>query len=204
MLDEIGAGEEAAHAVAEDHIGQAGILLAHEIMELVDVGDHIIPAVFLGKKALIRGGLDGLAVAEVIVAHGDEAVLREEGHEITVAVHVLGDAVLDLDNTPGRSVREAFQTADGILAGAGREAEFFKNGHDMRLLSVWLILPKGRTERCGLCDKRDQPTISLVSLAMTSSSFVGMTKTLTLESGVEIMTSSPRLELAASSMVTPR
>ena len=49
-----------------------------------------------------------------------------------------------------------------------------------------------------------QATMSLVSRAMTSSSLVGMTKTLTLESGVEIMMSSPRLELATGSISTPR
>ena len=46
--------------------------------------------------------------------------------------------------------------------------------------------------------------MSRVSRAMTSSSFVGMTKTLTLLSGVEIITSSPRFALAASSSLTPR
>ena len=48
------------------------------------------------------------------------------------------------------------------------------------------------------------PTMSRVSRAMTSSSLVGMTKTLTLLSGVEIMISSPRLEFASSSISTPR
>ena len=47
-------------------------------------------------------------------------------------------------------------------------------------------------------------TMSRVSRAMTSSSFVGMTYTFTLESGVEIITSSPRFLLASGSTVTPR
>ena len=43
-----------------------------------------------------------------------------------------------------------------------------------------------------------------VSLAIASSSFVGINITHTFESGVEITVSSPRLELAASSNLTPR
>ena len=53
-------------------------------------------------------------------------------------------------------------------------------------------------------DLRFYPQISFVSRAMTSSSFVGITKTLTLLSGVEIMMSSPRLLLASGSISTPR
>ena len=46
--------------------------------------------------------------------------------------------------------------------------------------------------------------MSRVSRAITSSSLVGITKTFTLESGVEIMMSSPRFLLASSSTLTPR
>ena len=52
--------------------------------------------------------------------------------------------------------------------------------------------------------KANQPMMSLVSRAITSSSLVGITKTLTLESGVEIIISSPRLEFASLSIFTPR
>ena len=53
-------------------------------------------------------------------------------------------------------------------------------------------------------DLRFYLQISFVSRAMTSSSFVGITKTFTLLSGVEIMMSSPRLLLASGSISTPR
>ena len=49
-----------------------------------------------------------------------------------------------------------------------------------------------------------QPAISFVSRAITSSSFVGITNTFTLLSGVEMQISSPLLELASSSISTPR
>lgn len=62
----------------------------------------------------------------------------------------------------------------------------------------------GAGQRRGFENSETQPQMAFVSRAMTSSSFVGMTNTLTLESGVEIMMSSPRLLLAASSIFTPR
>ena len=83
------------------------------------------------------------------------------------------------------------------------------------VLRAWTPAPDGRTffcpcknhgagQRRGFENSETQPQMAFVSRAMTSSSFVGMTNTLTLESGVEIMMSSPRLLLASGSIVTPR
>ena len=65
---------------------------------------------------------------------------------------------------------------------------------------LWIEKPQRR----GFASRETQPQMAFVSRAMTSSSFVGMTNTLTLESWVEIMMSSPRLLLASGSIVTPR
>lgn len=69
---------------------------------------------------------------------------------------------------------------------------------------LWIEKPRRRDQRRGFASRETQPQMAFVSRAMTSSSFVGMTNTLTLESGVEIMMSSPRLLLASGSIVTPR
>ena len=52
--------------------------------------------------------------------------------------------------------------------------------------------------------KNDYFTSATVSLQIASSSFVGITATLTLESAVEITISSPRFPLASSSIAIPR
>ena len=46
-------------------------------------------------------------------------------------------------------------------------------------------------------------TISMVSMAIMSSSLVGMTSTFTLESSVEMMRSSPRTLFFSASSLTP-
>ena len=69
---------------------------------------------------------------------------------------------------------------------------------------LWIEKPRRWSQRRGFAARETQPQMAFVSRAMTSSSFVGMTNTLTLESGVEIMMSSPRLLLASGSIVTPR
>ena len=66
---------------------------------------------------------------------------------------------------------------------------------------------KKRSEKCFsdlFLHAETQAMMSRVSRAMTSSSLVGITKTLTLESGVLISISSPRFLLASSSIFTPR
>ena len=71
-----------------------------------------------GKEALLRRGGNGLAMAQMVVAHGDKAVVGQKSHEIAVTVDMLGNAVLDLDDTPRRAVGQAFQAVNGVFSGA--------------------------------------------------------------------------------------
>ena len=118
VLYEICAREEAAHAVPEEHVGKLRVLLGHDTVQLVHIVYNAPPAVLLGKKALLLRYADALAVAEVVIACGDKAVIRQKLHERPVAVDVLGDAVGYLHYCARLTVRYALERMDAGSAGA--------------------------------------------------------------------------------------
>ena len=129
VLDNIGAGQEAAHAVPEENIGQVGIIGFHQIVELVHVLHHMAPALIVGKKAQILGDGDGFAVAQMVVAYHKDAVLGKEKGKIVVAVDILGNAVGDLQYGSGRSVGHALPGVDMVFACAGCKSKITETWH---------------------------------------------------------------------------
>ena len=117
VLDQVGAGEEAAHAVAEHHIGQAGVLLHRPVMKLFHIPQHIVPAIPGGEKAQVLRAVDGFTVPQMVVGHHEAAVLGQKLHKLSVAVDMLRNTVGDLDNGLGVPIGQAFQSADTVHAG---------------------------------------------------------------------------------------
>ena len=64
----------------------------------------LAPAQLVAEKAEVVLLRDGLAVAEVILTDGDDAVLRKEAHEIVVPFDVLCNAVHYLHHGARRAV----------------------------------------------------------------------------------------------------
>ena len=129
MADDIGAHKEAAHAVPEENIWQVGVLLVHDVVQPVDIPDDIVPAVALGEEALLAAVVDGLAVAKVIVADDDEAVIGEKTGKIVIALDMLGDAVLYLHDAARLAFRRPLADVDAVFSGAGVEIKIRKIRH---------------------------------------------------------------------------
>ena len=91
VADEIGAGEEGTHGVAQEKVGDAGVLLAHAKAQGVDVLHHQRPAVLGGKVS--PGTALGQAVAQVVLPAYQKTVLGPEAGGLVVAAHVLPHAV---------------------------------------------------------------------------------------------------------------
>ena len=108
MVNDIGAGQEAAHAVAEQEVGDVGILGGGQLMELIHVAHDIVPAVLFREEAQLLLVFGGLAVAEVVVCDDDKAVIGQKLHEWGVTIDMLGDAVRDLQNGADFAVGGAF------------------------------------------------------------------------------------------------
>ena len=138
VLYEICAREEAAHAMPKEHVGKLRVLIGHDVMQLVHIVHDAPPAVLLGKKALLLGNADALAVAEVVVARDDKTVIRQKLHERPVAVNVLGDAVGDLHYRARLAVRYALERMDAGSAGARLKIKILKTWHGKVLLCVIL------------------------------------------------------------------
>ena len=77
-------GKPVAHGVAHEHHGHIGKLLPEAVVEGIDVVHHRLPGV---AGAEIHRGvalLHALAVAQVVVAHHDDAVTVEEPGKIVI------------------------------------------------------------------------------------------------------------------------
>ena len=86
--------DQRAHRVADEEIGQVGVALAHQLVQMEHIGNQIFPAVMRGEKAEVGRTRHRSAVADVVVAADDEAesaqIFRERG--ITHSVADLHDA----------------------------------------------------------------------------------------------------------------
>ena len=136
VLDQVGAGEEGAHGVAQKEIGQGGVFLSLQLPQAADVPDHQIPAAFGGEEA-IRAVLHRLSVAQVVLAAHQEAVGGEKPGYLLVPAHVLRHPVDDLNDRPGRSVRAELLGVNGVPGPGGGVAEFLHFRHGADLLSLW-------------------------------------------------------------------
>jgi hypothetical protein len=106
LVEEVGEGDEAAHAVAEqeprDLVG-AGLgggavdLRADDVAEVVGVDV---------ERLDVAAGAAGLALAAVVGAEGHAAAFGEPSGDATVAGDVLGGAVRDADGELRRALGE--------------------------------------------------------------------------------------------------
>ena len=129
MVNNVGAGQEAAHAVAEQEVGDIGVLGGGQLVELVHVAHNIVPAVLFRKEAQLLLVFGSLAVAEVVVGDDDKAVVGQKLHKRGIAVNVLGDAVRDLQNGADFAVGCAFSCKYLVFPVSGQKPEIMKRWH---------------------------------------------------------------------------
>ena len=113
--DEICPGQERAHAVTENEIRLSGILRRRLVVQRADILHRLFPAVFLAEKAEMRFVRRALSVAELVVQHHDVAVFGEKRGKRVVPGDMLGDAVHDLNDADGVSLREIFTRGERRL-----------------------------------------------------------------------------------------
>ena len=129
MVNNVGAGQEAAHAVAEQEVGDIGVLGGGQLVELIHVAHDIVPAVLFRKEAQLLLVFGSLAVAEVVVGDDDKAVVGQKLHKRSIAVNVLGDAVRDLQNGADFAVGGAFSCKYLVFPVSGQKPEIMKRWH---------------------------------------------------------------------------
>ena len=137
MANEVAAGEERAHRVSHQHLGEGRILLLQHAVEGVDVVGDGLPC---GAVAKIDGGAvggDGFTVTEVVVACHHHAVAIEKTGEIVIAVDILCHAVGDLQY--GNCLRLGGLPHNAVELGCpvgGEEGEILFICHSNSALSV--------------------------------------------------------------------
>src|SRR5690606_31469893 len=111
-----------AQAVAKQKYRQAGLCLANDGGEPVQVVDHAVPAVGAGDAGPVQGAR-GAAVAAVVVGVDHKARGGKAPGEAGVAGAVFGGTVGDLYRGPGFAVRgpamDVDVSAGGIAEGKG-------------------------------------------------------------------------------------
>ena len=105
IADEIGAAQERTHGVPHQQQRQIGILLLQTGVQHIDVVHRSVPCVAIAEIHRCAALGQRLAVAQMVVAHHDHAVVVEEPGEIIVAAHILRHAVDDLQYGHRRYVR---------------------------------------------------------------------------------------------------
>ena len=115
--------------MAKDDDGQLGVIFMHGKSEHFLVTHGIVPAVFIRKEARLLLALNALAVAEMVGADSDDAVIGKKAHELVVAVNVLGDAVDDLHDSSRLGVGNAHAGVDLVFACARIKIEILESRH---------------------------------------------------------------------------
>ena len=129
VLDDVCSGEEAAHAVTKQEVGEIGILRGFQTAQTIHILNDHIPALFFTEEAVLAGVLRRAAVAEVIVRYHDKAVGSHELHEGNIALAVLRDTVSDLQDAADLSIGDAFNEEDVVFAVAGQKCKFIQGRH---------------------------------------------------------------------------
>ena len=129
VIHDVGAGQETAHAVAEQEVGDIGILGGGQFVELIHVAHDIVPAVLFRKEAQLLFVFGGLAVAEVVVCHDDKTVIGQKLHERGVAIDMLGDAVRDLQNGADFAIGGTFSCKYLVFSISGQKPKIMKRWH---------------------------------------------------------------------------
>ena len=130
VADQVSAGEEGAHGVAEEEIGLSRKDLGHPAAEGLYVVHHVPPAVLLPQVDHGAALDEGLAVAQVVVGHHHKAVIAEKAGKGGVAGPVLRHAVGNLDHAQDLPLRRGpLVDMDQGLPVAGRKEKFRCDGH---------------------------------------------------------------------------
>ena len=101
IADQKAPGQEAAHAVAQQEEGHAGEVRLHFPAQGRHIVHRLLPAVLVCKvdgRAALR---QGLAVAQMVVAHHRKALFHQEPGEAVISANILRHAVGDLQNRTG-------------------------------------------------------------------------------------------------------
>lgn len=91
--------------MAEEEVRHVRPLLRRQAAQRLDVRRDLVPAVLHREEADVLRAEHALAVAEMVVAHDDEALRGQEAREIRVAAYVLVDAVRELHHAVYVAVR---------------------------------------------------------------------------------------------------
>ncbi|MNJ70565.1 hypothetical protein D3C77_670380 [compost metagenome] len=92
MVHQVGLGNVAAHAVAEDEHRRAWVLLADVLAEQAQVIDHRVPA-FMGGEQAKGAELGGAAVAALVVGDQGKTCGAQGFAQALIAPGMLGHAV---------------------------------------------------------------------------------------------------------------
>ena len=116
--------------MAENEIGDAGILGCDALVQGADVVGHFDPAVLVGGIAQILGILGGIAVAQMVLGADQIAVVGHKAGKAVITANVLGDAVHQLENRLGCAVfRGPGAAIEGRGAVCGGETKFLIDRH---------------------------------------------------------------------------
>ena len=129
VVNDIGAGQEAAHAVAEQKVGYAGVFGGGELVERVHIAHDIVPAVLFCEKAQLLFVFCGLTMAKVVIRDDDETVFCEKLHKRSVTVDMLGDAMRDLQDGAHFAVGRALSGKYVVFPISGQKPKIMKRWH---------------------------------------------------------------------------
>ena len=104
VVQQVGHGDVAAHAVAQQEDRQFRVLLADMVVQAGQVADHLAPAALVGEVAQLVG-FGGPAVAALVDRIEVVAGSVQRGGETLVATGVLGHAVGQHHRADGRCAR---------------------------------------------------------------------------------------------------
>ena len=116
--------------MSQQEIGQVGEVTVGQLPELLHVLYHPVPAALGTEVQPGRTVRDRQAVAQMVVAHHGKAPLRQIPGEVLVPQHIFRNAVGDLQDGPGRALRQPLHGVNGSFAVGRRKGKFtFHHGN---------------------------------------------------------------------------
>ena len=129
IVTDVGSGEETAHAVPEQDVGHVRVLDLHFVVECLLVPNDLAPAIRLVEPDELGGIVHRLSVPEMVVAHGDKAVLRQKLREIVVAGDMLRHAVDHLHDADRLGLRLPQPAMDAVPPVGGGKMKILDLSH---------------------------------------------------------------------------
>ena len=124
VADEVRPGQKRAHAVAHDAQGRVGVFLPQPLVQHINIVHHRVPGVALAEIHRRAALGQGLAVAQVVVARHNDALLVQRPGKGVIAGDMLRHAVAHLQHRPHRRVGRLPQHPVKLrMAIAGQELE---------------------------------------------------------------------------------